>query len=324
MAEIYWFCGDEQFQPEVLVTHAKLAEQAGFDGVMMSEHFHPWVDDRSAASFAFATLGAMAAVTKALKFMTTVTVPLFRYHPALAAQAAATLERLSNGRFSLGLGTGENLNEGALGFPLPPYAERADRMREALQIITRLLKGEKLDFKGKYYQTEKAKLYSPPVKQVPVYLAAGGPKSAALAGELTDGVITSIKDVKEAEERIYQPAQTAAGDRTLTKVATHWTLLAENDDEAWQALYSWRGLRAPSKMEAIDPATLREEADEMDRSEILSKFPRVRSAQDLIETYTPLVTDLKADIIGIQTMSTNTEQTIRMIGRDVLPELRRL
>ena len=116
MTKFAYFCGHEQWQPEELVNHAVLAEKAGFDMVVVSEHFHPWVDDSSAAGFAFATIGAMAAATDRLEFVTGVTTPLFRYHPAVVAQAAATLDRLSWGRFTLGVGTGENINEGPLGY----------------------------------------------------------------------------------------------------------------------------------------------------------------------------------------------------------------
>ncbi|NIT94037.1 MAG: LLM class flavin-dependent oxidoreductase, partial [Actinobacteria bacterium] len=113
---------------------------------------------------------------------TSVTCPLFHYHPALIAQAAATVDRLSGGRFILGVGTGENINEGPLGFAFPGYQERIARMEEALQIIHRLFDGEKVDFAGEYYTADKARLYSPPVSEIPVWMAAGGPKSATFAG----------------------------------------------------------------------------------------------------------------------------------------------
>lgn len=142
MTRFAYFCGHEQWQPEVLVEHARLAEAAGFDMVVVSEHFHPWVDDESASGFAFSTIGAMAATTSSIEFATGVTTPLFRYHPAVVAQAAATLDRLSGGRFTLGVGTGENINEGPLGYEFPAYAERNARMREALEIMRRLLDGE--------------------------------------------------------------------------------------------------------------------------------------------------------------------------------------
>ena len=146
MTKVYYFLGHEQFQPEILVKHAIAAEKSGFDGVFVSEHFNPWVADKSAGGFAFSTLGAISAVTKNLKLATGVVTPLFRYHPAVVAQAAATLDRLSNGRFELGLGTGEALNEIALGHNFPDYKERSERIIEAIEIIKKLLNGEK--FRG--------------------------------------------------------------------------------------------------------------------------------------------------------------------------------
>ena len=128
MTRFAYFCGHEQFHPETLVRHAVLAEEAGFDMLMVSEHFHPWVDDVSASGFAFSTLGAIAEATQTVEIATAVTTPLFRYHPGVVAQAAATIDRLSGGRFTLGVGTGENLNEGPLGYTFPKYAERAARM----------------------------------------------------------------------------------------------------------------------------------------------------------------------------------------------------
>ncbi len=140
--------------------HAVLAEEAGFDMLMVSEHFHPWVDDVSASGFAFSTLGAIAEATDSVEIATAVTTPLFRYHPGVVAQAAATIDRLSEGRFTLGVGTGENLNEGPLGYPFPKYAERAARMDEALEIMRRLLDGEELTCQGQWYRTDRARLYS--------------------------------------------------------------------------------------------------------------------------------------------------------------------
>ncbi|MGA9597893.1 MAG: TIGR03557 family F420-dependent LLM class oxidoreductase [Acidimicrobiia bacterium] len=327
MTQFAYFCGHEQWQPETLVEHAVLAEQAGFDFLVVSEHFHPWVDDTSAAGYAFSTIGAMAQATSRVNIATGVTTPLFRYHPAVVAQAAATLDRLSGGRFHLGVGTGENLNEGPLGYPFPGYAERAARMREALQIMRRLLDGEKLDFAGDFYQTDRARLYSPPIGRVPIWLAAGGPKSASLAAELADGIITSVKKPADTFEKVIEPARTAtagAGKEQLPVMASRWSVRADNDDEAWEALSAWRGLRAPGRLEAVDPQVLRERADAMDRREVLESYSLVATAADYVDQYSPLVTDLHADIVVIQTTSLDQPDTIAMLGRDVLPELRGL
>jgi coenzyme F420-dependent glucose-6-phosphate dehydrogenase len=322
LTKFAYFCGHEQWQPEQLVEHAVLAEEAGFDMAVVSEHFHPWVDDSSASGFAFSTIGAMAASTSKIEFATGVTTPLWRYHPAVVAQAAATLDRLSGGRFTLGVGTGENINEGPLGYEFPAYAERNARMTEALEIMRRLLDGEKVTFEGEYYTTDRAKLYSPPVGRVPILLAAGGPKSATLAGEKAQGVITSVKDPAETRERVINPLIEASGDKDPTVLATRWSLFASNHDEAWEALHSWRGLRAPGRLEAVDPKTLRERADAMPREEVLGRYTLVETAAEIIDAYSPLVADLGADIVTFQMASLDQAALIEMLGREVLPVLR--
>ena len=325
MTRFAYFCGHEQWHPEELVAHAVLAEKAGFDLVVVSEHFHPWVDDVSASGFAFSTIGAMAAATERIGFATGVTTPLFRYHPAVVAQAAATLDRLSGGRFILGVGTGENINEGPLGYVFPNYAERNARMTESLEIMRRLLDGEKLTFDGEFYVTDRAKLYSPPLGPVPILMAAGGPKSATLAGEMAQGVVTSVKDPAETIANVIDPLRTAAaeaGRPDPTVLATRWSIFASDEDEAWQALYSWRGLRAPGRLEAVDPQTLRELADEMPREEILGRYSLVDTVEHIVATYRPLVDELGADIVTFQMASLDQPALIDLLGTEVLPALR--
>ena len=323
MPTFAWLASHESYQPEVLIDQAILAEKASFDMVTASDHFHPWVDDNSAAGFVWSWLGAAAARTDSLTFATSVTCPLFHYHPALIAQAAATVDRLSGGRFVLGVGTGENINEGPLGYEFPGYGERIRRMREALEIMHRLLAGEKLDFEGTYYQCRKAKLYSPPTHDVPIWMAAGGEQSATFAGKNTEGLIVSVKKPEDAVETIIKPFQDNRESRGSV-MATRWVVLAGSDDEAWDALGSMRGLRAPGRLEEVDPMVLRQRADEMDRDEILSQYTVAKDAAGLIEAYRPLVTDVGADVVSIQVASTHPDEAIKMIGSEVLPELRKL
>jgi len=326
LTKFAYFCGHEQFQPEELVRHAVLAEEAGFDMVMVSEHFHPWVDDQSASGFAYATIAAMAQATERIEFVTGVTTPLFRFHPGVVAQAAATLDRLSGGRFRLGVGTGENINEGPLGYEFPAYKERNERMTEALEIMRRLLDGEKLTYDGEYYRTDRAKLYSPPLQEhLPIYLAAGGPKSATLAGEKADGVITSVKVPEETVEKVVDPLKRAAeeaGRPTPTVIATRWSIWASTENEAWTALTSWRGLRAPGRLEAVDPQELREKADQMPREEVLGRYSLVSDPQQVVDTYRPLIDDLGADVVTFQIAALDQEQLITTLGQQVLPALR--
>jgi coenzyme F420-dependent glucose-6-phosphate dehydrogenase len=326
MPRFAYFCGHEQFQPEELLGHAVLAEEVGFDALTVSDHFHPWVDDASACGFAWAWLGALAVRTRRVQFATAVTCPLFHYHPGLVAQAAATVDRLSGGRFALGVGTGEGINERPLGFDFPGYKERAARMTEAIGIMRRLLDGEKLDFAGTYYRTEKARLYSPPLGRVPIWMAAGGPQSATLAGRLAEGLILSVKAPEEARTQIIEPfraAARAAGRPAPTLVAQRWSILARDEDEAWQALQAWRGLRVEGRLEEVDPAVLRARADAMDRKEIIGKYAWARRPPELVDIYRPLVA-VDADVVTIQVTSVDQAETIRTLGRDVLPALRAL
>src|ERR1700761_3071735 len=275
-----WLCSHESYQPEDLVKQAVAAEEAGFDAVLGSDHFHPWVDDTSAAGFVWAWLGAVAERTNNVQLGTAVTAPLFHYHPALVTQMAATVDRLSNGRLLLGVGTGEALNERPMGFDFPGYAERQARMQEALEIMHRLLREEKVTFHGEYYTTETAKLYSPPKGSVPILMAAGGPKSAAFAGTYADGLITSVKDPADTVAKVIAPYRRAASEsgRQHQVLATRWTVLADGPSEAWEALSSLRGMRAPGRLEATDPAELRIRADEMDPQEVLSSYAVVADA----------------------------------------------
>jgi coenzyme F420-dependent glucose-6-phosphate dehydrogenase len=316
-----WLCSHESYQPEELVEQAVAAERAGFDAVFASDHFHPWVDDTSAAGFVWSWLGAVAARTERVELATSVTAPLYHYHPGLIAQAAATVDRLSGGRFRLGVGTGEAINEAPLGFDFPGYKERSARLSEAIEIIRRLLAGEKLTYDGTYYRTDRARLYSPPVSHVPIWMAAVGEKSAHMAGREADGLIVSVKDPDEAKEKVIGPFREAGG-QGRTVVATRWCVLAKGEEEAWRALSSMRGLRAPGRLEAVDPMDLRERADAMPREEILGKYAHATSADELIKAYRPLVEEVNADYVSIQIASVDPMSTIEMIGRSVLAALR--
>ncbi|MCA9797550.1 MAG: LLM class flavin-dependent oxidoreductase, partial [Candidatus Eremiobacteraeota bacterium] len=198
---------------------------------------------------------------------------------------------------------------------------------EALEIMRRLLDGEKLTFEGKYYQTDRAKLYSPPLGPLPIWMAAGGPKSAALAGRMAQGLIISVKDPKAAINDVISPARQAAEEagKPRPKVMTsRWSLYAANDDEAWKALYSWRGLRAPGRLDAVDPQTLREKADELPREEVLGRYSRCATAEEIVKVYEPLVKDIEADVITLQMAAVDQPGLIKLLGEKVLPALREM
>ncbi len=327
MVRFALFCGHEQWHPEEIISYGGLAREAGFDMVVCSEHFHPWVDDVGCAGFAWSTLGGLSIVCSGMGLGMWVTTPLFRYHPGVVAQAAATMDRLCDGDFILGVGTGENINEAPLGYTFPPYSERAARMEEALDIMRGLLDGECLSYEGEYYRTKRARLYSPPLSRVPILLAAGGPKSARLAGRKAEGVAVSVKDPQAAWEKVVAPAREEAdkrGNKDFLLAAARWVVWAGSEDEAWEALFPWRGLRAPGRLQAFDPEDLRCQADTLSKQEVLSKYTIVDTVQDFVEAYKPLIRDLGAGIVVIQVAACDAKSVIGLIGKEVLPALRAL
>jgi G6PDH family F420-dependent oxidoreductase len=184
----------EEHRPEDLVEYAKRAEQAGFEYASISDHFHPWVEAQGNSPFAWTVIGAIANATTKLRLGTGVTCPTIRYHPAIIAQAAATATALMPGRFFLGVGTGENLNEHVVGAKWPAYETRAEMLEEAVEIIRRLWTGEVVDHQGRYYTVENARLYTLPDEPPPIVVAAAGPKAAELAGRIGDGLINFTVD----------------------------------------------------------------------------------------------------------------------------------
>ncbi len=180
----------EQAGPTDLVEHVVAAEAAGFDFAVCSDHYFPWLEEMGHSPHAWTTLGAAAQATSRIPLMTYVTCPTFRYHPALVAQQAATLQILSDGRFTLGLGSGENLNEHVVGGGWPPADVRQEMLVEAATIIRDLFDGEGYtNFRGEHFDVESAKLFDLPETRVPIGIAVSGKQSCEIAGELADLMI---------------------------------------------------------------------------------------------------------------------------------------
>ncbi len=181
----------EQQGPRELVRQAALAEEAGFDFAVISDHYHPWLEEQGESPYAWSVLGAVAERTERMNLMTMVTCPIVRYHPAVVAQKAATVQLLSEGRFALGLGAGENLNEHVVGMGWPPAQERHRMLAEAIEIIRELWKGRFVTHEGDYFNVHDARVYSLPQQLPPIFVAAGGTEAAALAAASGDGLIAT-------------------------------------------------------------------------------------------------------------------------------------
>jgi G6PDH family F420-dependent oxidoreductase len=181
----------EQTPVRQLVRDLVAAEQAGFDFSVMSDHYFPWLEEQGHSGYAWSVLGAAAQATQRLPLMTFVTCPIFRYHPAVVAQKAATMGLLSDGRFTLGLGAGENLNEHVTAGAWPLARVRHERLAEAVTIIRELMGGDYVNFSGRHFQVERARLFDLPESPVPIGIAVSGPESVALAGEHADCMIAT-------------------------------------------------------------------------------------------------------------------------------------
>src|SRR2546423_3144182 len=190
MFEIGYTLSSEEFGPRDLVRFAQRAEETGFSFALVSDHFHPWIDAQGESPFVWSVIGGVAQATERLRLGTGVTCPLIRIHPAIVAQAAATSEAMMPGRFFLGVGTGESLNEHILGDRWPPAGTRLDMLDEAIAVIRELWRGENTNFEGEFYLVENARVYSMPEVPPPIYVAAAAENAAELAGRAGDGLIS--------------------------------------------------------------------------------------------------------------------------------------
>ncbi|MEJ7837879.1 MAG: TIGR03557 family F420-dependent LLM class oxidoreductase [Thermomicrobiales bacterium] len=191
MVQIGYTISSEEFRPSVLAEQARLAEDAGFTFASISDHFHPWLDSQGESPFVWSVLGAISQTTSQLLIGTGVTCPIIRTHPAIVAQAVATVADMLPGRFYFGVGTGEYLNEHITGAHWPPISVRQEMLTEALEVIRQLWKGEYTTQHGKFYTVENARIYTLPEELPSIYVAASGVESASLAASIGDGLIST-------------------------------------------------------------------------------------------------------------------------------------
>ena len=200
MAAIGYTLSCEEHQPNDLVTYARLAERARFDFACISDHFHPWVDKQGNSPFVWAVLGGIAEATERIRIGTGVTCPTTRVHPAIVAHAAASVAAMMLGRFFLGLGSGENLNEHILGNRWPETNVRQEMLVEAIEVIRMLWEGGLRSHHGKHYTVENARLYTLPEEPPPMIVAAAGPQATEMAAKIGDGLFGLIPDPNVIEQ----------------------------------------------------------------------------------------------------------------------------
>ncbi len=205
-----YFLSSEEYPPAELVRQAVLAEQAGFEALWISDHFHPWLEEQGQSSFVWSVIGAISQATS-LPITTAVTCPLLRTPPPVIAQAAATSALLTGGRFTLGVGSGEALNEHITGCRWPSAAERLEMLAEAVAVIRELLTGRLVDHRGEHYTVETARLYSVPEQPPPIYMSGFGRKSIQQAAQIADGYICTMPNAGF----VRQYRESGGGDRTV-------------------------------------------------------------------------------------------------------------
>jgi G6PDH family F420-dependent oxidoreductase len=189
-----YFISSEEWGPRDLVDQARMAQQAGFDRLWISDHYHPWNDEQGHSAFVWSTIGAIAAAVPGMHVTTAVTCPTMRIHPAVIAQAAATSAVLLEGRFSLGVGTGEALNEHILGDRWPEADERLEMLEEAIEVMRVLWRGGTQSHRGRHYRVENARIYDLPDTSIPILVSGFGPKAIDLAARVGDGFVTVQPD----------------------------------------------------------------------------------------------------------------------------------
>jgi G6PDH family F420-dependent oxidoreductase len=225
VTEFGYALSSEEHTPVDLVRWALQAEAAGFTYALISDHFHPWVDEQGHSPFVWSVIGAIAQATKRLRLGTGVTCPMIRIHPAIVAHAAATCAAMMPGRFFLGVGTGENLNEHVLGDKWPAPDERLEMLEEAIAVMRTLWEGGEQTFRGGWYEVEDARLYTLPEEPLPIYVAAAKPLAAELAGRCGDGLISTVP-----EEKVVGGYREGGGDGPRYGMVT--VCWAASEDEA--------------------------------------------------------------------------------------------
>lgn len=270
----------EQFGPSELLDFSVLAETVGFDSVFVSDHLQPWRHDGGHAPFALSWLGALGARTNRVVIGTSVLTPTFRYHPALIAQAFATLGCLFPGRVVLGVGSGESMNEVPLGIEWPDPKERFARLREAVTIIRTLWRDERVTYDGTYYRTRNATIYDRPERPVPLYIAGSGPAATRLAGREGDGYITTSGKAPELYTDTLLPAVRAGvqqSGRQLSDLDLQIEVKVSFDPDGDRALSDcqhWGALAlSPEEKTGVeDPIEMQQRADALPIDRAASRF----------------------------------------------------
>jgi len=315
--ELGYALSSEEHRPLDLIRHARQAEGHGFTFALISDHFHPWIDRQGQSPFAWSVVGGIAATTDALRLGTGVTCPTIRIHPAIVAQAAATAADMMPGRFFLGVGTGENLNEHVLGGRWPSASERLEMLEEALEVMRLLWRGETCSFEGKHYRVEDARIYTLPSDPFEVVVAASGPEAAELAGRSGDGLVCTAPDADLVEAYLE-----AGGDGPrYGQLTVCW---AESEEEARKMAHEWwpiGGLEGPLSQELPLPRHFEEAAAMVSEDDVAETVVCGPDPERHVHAISQFV-EAGFDHVYVHQIGPDQEQFLSFYARQVLPRLR--
>jgi coenzyme F420-dependent glucose-6-phosphate dehydrogenase len=318
----------EQFGPRELLDFAVAAEANGFDSVFVSDHFQPWRHSDGHAPFAFAWLGAVGERTTRIALGTSVNTPTFRYHPAIVAQAFGTLGVLHPGRMILGVGTGEHLNEGALGIEWPDNKERFARLREAVRLIRQLWSEQLVTFEGEYYRTRNATIYDRPDEPIPIYVSAGGPQVAKYAGRAADGLIcTSGKGMELYTDKLLPSFSDGAREsgrdaESLDKMIEVKVSFDTDRRRAQEDTKIWAALALPAEQKAgIDDPREMERLATTVEDVAHSRWLVCSDADEHLEQLRPYL-DLGFNHLVFHAPGNGQARFLELYGAQILPRIR--
>jgi coenzyme F420-dependent glucose-6-phosphate dehydrogenase len=321
----------EQFAPSELLRYSVLAEQTGFDSVFVSDHLQPWRHDGGHAPAALPWLGALGAQTSKIIIGTSVLTPTFRYHPAVVAQAFATLGCLFPERVVLGIGSGESMNEAPLGIEWPEAKERFARLKEAIELIKLLWAEDRVDFEGTYYNVERATIYDRPATPVPLYIAGSGPAATRLAGRRGEGFITTSGKSPALYSDTLLPAVREGAEkagRALADVDMLIEVKVSFDPDAERALQDTRfwgalALSSDEKTGVEDPVEMQRLADELPIERASSRFIVSSDPDEHVESISRYL-ELGFTHLVFHAPGPDQERFLRLYGEEILPRLRKI
>jgi coenzyme F420-dependent glucose-6-phosphate dehydrogenase len=317
MAAIGYTLSSEEQGPGALVGLAERAEQVGFAFAGISDHFHPWIDKQGNSPFVWGVLGAISQRTERLRLLTGVTCPTFRVHPAIVAQAAATAAALLPGRFSLGVGSGENLNEHVLGERWPPVRERQARLEEAIEVIRLLWEGGLKSHRGEYYRVENARIYSLPDEPPPILVAVAGDRSVDLAARAGDGLVGTAPKA-DSVERFRENG--GKGKPAYGQLHVCW---AEDEEEAKRTALEWWPNAAVSGTHFLElplPSHFEEAAELVGEDEIAESVVCGPDPERHLAAIREFI-DAGYDHVYVHQIGPDQEGFFDFYERSVLPEL---